>query len=192
MNRHAWKLHPQPSSLKKAREALSRLDVVGKVVLDPFCGTGTLLIAAKELGAHPIGSDIEDWSANLRPGAEDIEFHWGVDALEAVRRFEHDILFTDPPNPFELVGGRLPSAYRDTGVSGAELYKMLIGKLNERNLMGRKAKTIRALLELTEYELARGRIIVMNLFGPWSKYFARRFIIKRLYDTYYIVMDFRR
>lgn len=42
--------------LSRALVNLSRVDS-GEVFLDPFCGTGSLLLEAHELGAKPVGSD---------------------------------------------------------------------------------------------------------------------------------------
>ena len=185
LEKHKWKLHPQPSSMAKVRRALGNIGLRGKVVLDPFCGTGTLLIVAREKGARVIGSDIEDWSEYLRPGSERIEFHWGIDALDAIKKFEHDVLLTDPPNPTTIVGGRLPSAYRDTGVKGAQLSKMF--NFSERNLMGKKYKTIKVVIKLVKYELENGRTVIMNAFYPYKKYLLPIFQMRKLHDTYYIV-----
>lgn len=190
VERYAWKLHPQPSSLRKARTALKSFYLEGKTVLDPFCGTGTLLIAAKEAGARVIGSDIEDWSNYIRPEAIGIEFHWGIDAFEAVQRFEHNVLLTDPPNPKVIVGGRLLSAYRDTGVSGSQLIKML--KLSESNLMGKKFKTIKSVIQILKYELEHERIIIINAFNPYKKYLSPLFNIEQIFDSYYIVKEIKR
>jgi len=185
LKKHRWKLHPQPSSMAKVRRALDNIDLRGKVVLDPFCGTGTLLIVAREKGARVIGSDIEDWSEYLRLGSEGIEFHWGIDVLDAIKKIEHDILLTDPPNPTTIVGGRLPSAYRDTRVKGAQLLKMF--NFSERNLMGKRYKTIKVVIKLVKYELDNGRTIVINAFRPYRKYLFPIFQMRQLHDTYYIV-----
>ena len=37
----------------------------GDVVLDPFCGSGTTLVAAEALGRHPIGIDISSEAIEL-------------------------------------------------------------------------------------------------------------------------------
>ena len=41
----------------------------GDLVLDPFCGTGSLLLAAASLGADVIGSDIDPFSFGIDPNA---------------------------------------------------------------------------------------------------------------------------
>lgn len=44
--------------LSRALVNLSRVDA-GQLFLDPFCGTGSLLLEAGEIGAVPVGSDID-------------------------------------------------------------------------------------------------------------------------------------
>ena len=50
--------HPTPKPLKLMDKLLAR--VPGAVVVDPFCGTGTTLISAKNLGRKAIGIEIEE------------------------------------------------------------------------------------------------------------------------------------
>lgn len=49
--------HPTPKPLELWRSILATLD--GETVLDPFCGSGTTLRAAKDLGWKAIGIDVE-------------------------------------------------------------------------------------------------------------------------------------
>ena len=94
-----YKLHPQPTSLHNCVEALKRADIRDKVVLDPFCGTGTVLLAAMVCRAKKaIGSDIEDYSFCLRADFNnpflktwlrtntEVEIHWGIDGLESIEK----------------------------------------------------------------------------------------------------------
>lgn len=50
--------HPTPKPLRLIRLLLSRLS--GETVLDPFMGSGTTLVAAKQLGRRAIGIEIEE------------------------------------------------------------------------------------------------------------------------------------
>jgi hypothetical protein len=50
--------HPSPKSMSMMEWALSRLPE--GVVLDPFAGSGTTLLAAKNLGRRAIGIEIEE------------------------------------------------------------------------------------------------------------------------------------
>ncbi len=47
----------------------------GDIVLDPFCGSGTMLVQASELGLHAIGMDVSAFNAfisNVKIGAYDV------------------------------------------------------------------------------------------------------------------------
>ena len=52
--------HPCPKPEAWMRWAVSRASREGETVLDPFAGTGTTLIAAKNLGRRAIGIEIEE------------------------------------------------------------------------------------------------------------------------------------
>ncbi len=53
-------LHPTQKPLALIAYLLSTYSNVGDVVLDPFCGSGTTLRAAKDLGRRAIGIEIEE------------------------------------------------------------------------------------------------------------------------------------
>jgi site-specific DNA-methyltransferase (adenine-specific) len=53
-----WEGHPAPFPVELPRRLIRYLCRVGDVVLDPFCGSGTTLIAALELKRQAIGYDI--------------------------------------------------------------------------------------------------------------------------------------
>ena len=50
--------HPAPFPLALAKRAVETTPA--EVVLDPFCGSGTTLRAAKDLGRRAIGIEIEE------------------------------------------------------------------------------------------------------------------------------------
>jgi site-specific DNA-methyltransferase (adenine-specific) len=52
--------HPCPKPMAWARWLVSRAAVEGATVLDPFAGSGTVLMASKELGRKSIGIEIEE------------------------------------------------------------------------------------------------------------------------------------
>jgi site-specific DNA-methyltransferase (adenine-specific) len=54
----AWEGHPAPFPLELPRRLIRYLCRVGDVVLDPFCGSGTTLVAALALRRQAIGFDI--------------------------------------------------------------------------------------------------------------------------------------
>ena len=48
----------------------------GDIVLDPFCGSGTTLVQANELGMHAIGVDVSEfnaWVSNIKLSSFDVE-----------------------------------------------------------------------------------------------------------------------
>lgn len=51
--------HPAAMSVKLAEYFISLFTDIGDTVLDPFCGTGAVLIASKNLGRIGLGIDIE-------------------------------------------------------------------------------------------------------------------------------------
>ncbi|KUH33927.1 hypothetical protein APY94_04135 [Thermococcus celericrescens] len=187
-----YRLHPQQTSLRDALRAAELAGLDGQVVLDPFAGTGTLVYAAARAGARfVVGSDIEDWSEYLRPQLSEVQnfaLYWRVDAMHAVKRFEHDVLFTDPPNPARVDGSAPISLVRDFGISGSQLKSMF--SFNERNLMGREWVTVTYVVRLIRYELEQGRRVVVHAFRDsgrdfdWKKILRRHFHVRTIYDDY--------
>jgi tRNA G10 N-methylase Trm11 len=56
---HRWFVFPHSYSPALVRHLLGKLDVAeGATVLDPFCGAGTTLLEAAQLGMKPIGVDL--------------------------------------------------------------------------------------------------------------------------------------
>jgi site-specific DNA-methyltransferase (adenine-specific) len=52
--------HPCPKPLKLLTTMIRRLTKTNQLVIDPFCGSGTTLVAAKILGRTAIGMDISE------------------------------------------------------------------------------------------------------------------------------------
>lgn len=52
-----WEGHPAPFPLELPRRLIQLLSFPGDIVLDPFCGSGTTLLAAHQLGRQAIGYD---------------------------------------------------------------------------------------------------------------------------------------
>src|SRR5215831_10172887 len=53
-----WEQHPAPFPAEIARRLVLLLSYPGDVVLDPFVGSGTTVVAALRLGREPVGFDI--------------------------------------------------------------------------------------------------------------------------------------
>jgi modification methylase len=54
------KKHPAPFPLELATRLIKMFSFVGDAVLDPFCGTGTTLVAALRTGRNSIGIEIDN------------------------------------------------------------------------------------------------------------------------------------
>jgi site-specific DNA-methyltransferase (adenine-specific) len=52
--------HPCPKPLEWAAQQVAMLSEVGSIILDPFMGSGTVLLEAKRLGRQAIGIEIEE------------------------------------------------------------------------------------------------------------------------------------
>jgi site-specific DNA-methyltransferase (adenine-specific) len=52
------KVHPNPKSLEEMRFLVAHLSKPGDIIFDPFCGIGSTLVAAQELGRQWIGCDL--------------------------------------------------------------------------------------------------------------------------------------
>lgn len=52
--------HPCPKPIGQWKRLLERVSLPGETVLDPFMGSGTTLVAAKQLGLRAIGIEIEE------------------------------------------------------------------------------------------------------------------------------------
>lgn len=78
--------HPTPKPIGLMRDIVSQFSDEGDLILDPFMGSGTTLVAAKQLGRRAIGIEIEekyceiaakrlaqevfDWQSDSRDSAE--------------------------------------------------------------------------------------------------------------------------
>jgi site-specific DNA-methyltransferase (adenine-specific) len=56
--------HPAPFPLELADRLVRMFSFVGDVVLDPFCGSGTTMMAAQNSGRHSIGIEIDSEYCN--------------------------------------------------------------------------------------------------------------------------------
>lgn len=57
--------HPAQAPLAVVKTAIEELSEPGDLVLDPFCGSGTTLIAAQELGRNSVGIESDPRMAKI-------------------------------------------------------------------------------------------------------------------------------
>ena len=57
--------HPAPYPFELANRLVRMFSFVGDVVLDPFCGSGTSMLAAMQSGRHSIGVEIDPAYCNI-------------------------------------------------------------------------------------------------------------------------------
>jgi 16S rRNA G966 N2-methylase RsmD len=200
----SYKWHPQPSSIRKSEAAAKRANIKGAVVLDCFCGTGSHAVASIRSGAKKyIGTDLENYSFCLRKeiarynteyatfGERTISFQWGIPAAESINMHDFDILFVDPPNPYQIVGAYSMSIPRDTGLNGGKLTKFWKERLSEENWINKKGATLENVISLFHSVLSKDKRIIANLFNTKSHnkfdYFAVMEDFKKvqLFETYY-------
>jgi len=60
IGKEKWRSHPTQKPLKLITKIIQRYSPENDTILDPFMGSGTTLIAAKELGRKAIGIEIEE------------------------------------------------------------------------------------------------------------------------------------
>jgi site-specific DNA-methyltransferase (adenine-specific) len=59
LHSEAVKLHPTQKPVAILRELIESSSMIGEIVFDPYCGSGSTLIAARVEGRHFLGIDIE-------------------------------------------------------------------------------------------------------------------------------------
>jgi site-specific DNA-methyltransferase (adenine-specific) len=63
------RLHPTQKPVRPLKDLVEVFSRPGEVVLDPFCGSVSTLVAAKAIGRHPIGIELDGqhcFSASMR------------------------------------------------------------------------------------------------------------------------------
>jgi site-specific DNA-methyltransferase (adenine-specific) len=100
--------HPTPKPIELVKWFMRLHTQPGDVVLDPFMGGGTTLVAAKEMGRRAIGVELEERWCEL-----------------AVKRLAQGILFSPPdatstaePRSMNLPGIETAESAKERGLSG--------------------------------------------------------------------------
>lgn len=63
---HEFYRYPARFSPKFARATIERFTSPGDVVFDPFMGSGTVLVEARAMARHGVGTDISSWICSPR------------------------------------------------------------------------------------------------------------------------------
>ncbi|WP_186188689.1 TRM11 family SAM-dependent methyltransferase [Burkholderia gladioli] len=79
--RHFLFRYPAKFHAPVARELIHRFTTQGDIVLDPFCGSGTLLLEAQTMGRSAVGVDIDPLAAFISTVKTS---HWDHKALESI------------------------------------------------------------------------------------------------------------
>ncbi len=100
------RVHPATFPLALARRVIGLFSHQGELVLDPFCGSGTALLAAQQLGRNAAGFDLNPAyvqlaNGRLAPGSPDtVQIALEGDAAEIAPRLAPEsvaLIFTSPP-----------------------------------------------------------------------------------------------
>lgn len=87
----AQHLHPNQKPLGAISRLISTFSLSGATVFDPFCGSGTTLVAARNLGRRAVGIEIEERYCNLtalRLSQQVFEFREGIAQPEQLQLIE--------------------------------------------------------------------------------------------------------
>lgn len=129
--------HPAPYLVRDTMKLISLFTKKGMMVLDPFCGSGTTLIAAAELGRNSIGVDLSEKYRSLALQRleklgynESDDYHFLVgNSLDVVPTLpEVDYIVTSPPyhnilkNKGDGLRKKKENQYRNGARIGVEFY----------------------------------------------------------------------
>ncbi len=128
----------------------------GDIVLDPFCGSGTTLVQANELGIHAVGIDISEFNSlisNVKIGNHDLinlkreinhitkdlaqfvfEHKWGKfeDELSDILSDMNKKYFPTPDYRYQIRNGQINESdyIKDIELEMKEKYEKLVDKFN--------------------------------------------------------------
>jgi len=129
--------HPAPFLIKDTMKLISMFTKKGMTVLDPFCGSGTTLIASATLNRFSVGIDLSEEYRNLALSrlnkqnyseGKDFSFYLG-DSLDLIKNIDQvDYIVTSPPyhnilkNKGEGLRKKKDNEYRNGARIGIEYY----------------------------------------------------------------------
>ena len=116
----------------------------GDVVLDPFCGSGTTLVQANELGIHAIGVDISEfnaWISNVKLSSFDIDVIYSAGAEISDRLNEY--VANSPEQCLDLEFSTWLSGFNQAHFPSAEFKrKVRQGVINEKSYVAERSPEV--------------------------------------------------
>jgi DNA modification methylase len=126
-----WYVMPEAYSAPLVQEAIREFEVPeGGTVLDPFCGTGTTLVASKLMGRNTLGIEVNPFLAFASRVKSQAEFDLPLLRLEAERliKVARDALQRvegDGDMQWSLAGERPQMPRLDRWIAGRVMWKVL-------------------------------------------------------------------
>lgn len=165
-------LHPAPFLINDIIKLISIFTKKGMKVLDPFCGSGTTLLAANELQRIGIGIDLNADYKNLaltrlnkKEFTEGIDFHYFIgNALTILDGLENiDYIVTSPPyhnilrNKGEGLRKKNLKGFRNGSRVGVEYYSDFENDLGNKNSYVDFLESLKLIMRKCQNKLNEGK-----------------------------------